>query len=536
MSASKSARYHTGAAVLLGLFVSNPSLAASPVAPAAPVVEYSANVKQVVLDWPIVPQSNYYELWFKANNGAAPVKFDERRPWDPHWTNNVAAHLLNWDEARWEVRACSHTGCSSSGLINIGSTIAETVGFFHSPKPASGKQFAAGVAIAEDGKTIAANCGNKIYVFRRGGDGWRVEAGFVPLPDAAAFNAIQLALSGDGNTLAIGMSDDRSGMTDPAQPSHGSVVVMHRTGSTWRLEKHFTNPDAYYLGGIVRLSESGDTIVFSQFAVHSSGGLYRVEIHQRSSAGWTLQSSLVVPGIFENCRVYALSGDGKELVRGCAGQNTVRVDTFVAPAWTLRDSIAIPSPQPVTADSFFIGGTVATNYDGTLIAVHTLSGLNSGYDAAHWKALVSVYRRDGSGFRNVATLAPSRFAPPNIGGSLFGSDVAVSRDGGYLAITDTNDGIEGLVTPPPTARGAQIPPRGAVYLFERRGETYALRRHIGVSTVPSTTSTPTISNVGLADNGRAMVVGEPSNRSNGTGPGDGRYDQSLDSAGAFWLY
>jgi hypothetical protein len=81
-----------------------------------------------------------------------------------------------------------------------------------------------------------------------------------------------------------------------------------------------------------------------------------------------------------------------------------------------------------------------------------------------------------------------------------------------------------------------VPPRGAVYLFERRGETYALRRHIGVSNVSSTTITPTLSNVGFANNGKTMVVGEPANPSNGTGPGDGRYDQSLSNAGAFWLY
>ncbi|HLA70214.1 MAG TPA: hypothetical protein VK624_01810 [Steroidobacteraceae bacterium] len=534
MSTLESARYRTGAAALLGLLVSNLSLATPP---AAPIVEYSANVKQVILDWEILPRSNYYELWFKANNSAAPVKFDERRPWDPHWANNVAAHLLNWDEARWEVRACNFSGCSSSGLINIGSTIAEAVGFFHSPQPASGKQFASRVAISEDGKTIAANCGSKIYVFRRGGNGWRVETGFVPLPAAAAYSNVQLALSGDGNTLAIGMEDDRSDRVDPAQPPHGSVVVMRRTGSTWRVEQHFLNSESSYLGRIVRLSESGDTILFSQFSAPQFGGIYLLEIHQRSSAGWARQGSLAVSGTDASCRDFTLSGDGRVVVRSCGSGSAVRVDTYVAPTWTHRDAIFLPPPEPVTPEIFYIGGTVATNYDGTLIAARTLSGPNSGDDAAHWKPQVSVYRRDGSDYQKVATLAPSRFASTDNGRrSLFGADVAVSRDGGYVAVIDTSDTIGGLVISPPTSSGEPVPPRGAVYLFERRGETYALRRHVGVSTVPSATTKPTVSNVAFADNGRAMVVGEPSNRSNGTGPGDGRYDQSLNSAGAFWLY
>jgi len=533
MSALKPARYHTVAAALLGLFVSNLSFATPP---AAPVVQYSANVKQVVLDWQILPRSNYYELWFKANNGAAPVKFDERKPWNPTWTNNVSAHLLNWDEARWEVRACNPSGCSSSGLIDIGSTIAESVGFFHSPKPATGKKFASRVAISEDGKTIAANCGNKIYVFRRGGDGWRVETGFVPLPDAAAYSNVQLALSGDGNTLAIGMEDDRSGMTDPAQPSHGSVVVMRRTGSTWRLEQQFGSTGSY-LGRIVRLSESGDTILFSQFSALQFGGQFVLEIHQRSSAGWARQGSLAVSGTDAYCRDFTLSGDGRVVVRSCSSGSAVRVDTYVAPTWTHRDAIFLTPPEPATPDTYSLSGTVATNYDGTVIAARTLNGLNSGYDPAHWKPQVSVFRRDGSAYQSVATLGPSRFAATDIlSRSLFGADIAVSRDGGYLAVMDNSDTIGGLVTLPPTSPGEYIPPRGAVYLFERRGATYGLRRHIGVSTVPSTTYTPTVSNVAFADNGRAMVVGEPSNRSNGTGPGDGRYDQSLDGAGAFWLY
>ena len=533
MSTSNSARYHTVAAALLGLFASNLTFAAPP---AAPVVEYSADVKQVILDWQIVPRSNYYELWFKANNGAAPVKFDERKPWNPNWTNNVSAHLLNWQEARWEVRACNFSGCSSSGLIDIGNTIAETVGFFHSPAPASDKMFASRVAISEDGKTIAANCGNKIYVFRRGGDGWRVETGFVPLPDAAAYNNVQLALSGDGNTLAIGMEDDRFGMTDPAQPSHGSVVVMRRTGSTWHVEQHFSSLGSY-LGRIVRLSESGDTLLFSQFSAPQFGGIYLLESYQRTGAAWAFQGSLAVSGTDESCRDFTLSGDGNVVVRSCGGGSAVRVDTYVAPSWTHRDAIFVPPAEPLTPDMFYIGGTVATNYDGTVIAARTFSGQNSGNDAAHWKPRVSVFRRDAGGYQTVATLAASPFASTENGRrSLFGADIALSRDGGYLAITDTADNIGGLVITPPTSSGEPVPPRGAVYLFERRGATYGLRRHIGVSTVPSTTRTPTVSNVAFADNGRAMVVGEPSNRSNGTGPGDGRYDQSLSAAGAFWLY
>lgn len=45
-------------------------------APAAPSVTVGAsNIKQLQFDWDPVPQANYYELWFKANDGAQWVKY-----------------------------------------------------------------------------------------------------------------------------------------------------------------------------------------------------------------------------------------------------------------------------------------------------------------------------------------------------------------------------------------------------------------------------------------------------------------------------
>src|SRR4029079_9521267 len=114
-----------------------------------------------------------------------------------------------------------------------------------------------------------------------------------------------------------------------------------------------------------------------------------------------------------------------------------------------------------------------TNYNGTVIEARTHTGLRSGYDAAHWKPRVSVLRLEGGAYQNVATLAPSPFAPTDFNRrSFFGTQIAVSRDGGYVAVVDINDAIAVLVTPPPTSSGEDIPPRGAVYLFEKRKETY----------------------------------------------------------------
>ena len=121
--------------------------------PAAPQVTIGAsNVKQLRLDWEIVPRSNYYEVWFIANNGAAPVKFGERQPWNPHWVQNVSVHLLNWSEARWMIKACNPSGCTSSGPVYINSAIESAIGFFKPPLARKDAKFGNLTAISEDGK------------------------------------------------------------------------------------------------------------------------------------------------------------------------------------------------------------------------------------------------------------------------------------------------------------------------------------------------------------------------------------------------
>jgi len=113
------------AALALSLLGSAAAVAAPP---AAPQVTVGADVKQLQFDWEIVPRSNYYELWFKANSGAPYVKFSEREPWRPRARTAVAAHLLDWQQARYQVRACNFSGCGSSPPIAVTNFMADTIG------------------------------------------------------------------------------------------------------------------------------------------------------------------------------------------------------------------------------------------------------------------------------------------------------------------------------------------------------------------------------------------------------------------------
>src|SRR5882672_2515986 len=106
------------------------ALAVSPVFAAAPVVTVGADIKRLTFDWDIVPRSNYYEVWQKPNNDAPYVKFFELKPWEPHAVNNISAHLLDWDQARYQVKACNPSGCSASPELAVKDRMFEGIGYF----------------------------------------------------------------------------------------------------------------------------------------------------------------------------------------------------------------------------------------------------------------------------------------------------------------------------------------------------------------------------------------------------------------------
>src|SRR5690349_9433603 len=103
MSLHHSVRLNVGLAALC-LGFATASLAAPP---AAPQVTSGAGLKTLRFDWNYVPRANRYELWFKANNGASWAKFGETPSYRPRINSGVSAHLLDWTQALYHVRACN---------------------------------------------------------------------------------------------------------------------------------------------------------------------------------------------------------------------------------------------------------------------------------------------------------------------------------------------------------------------------------------------------------------------------------------------
>jgi hypothetical protein len=245
--------------------------------PAAPVVTVGAGLKQLQFDWNYVPRAGHYEVWFRSNPGAVWAKFADTPTWRPRANVNISAHLLHWVEARYVIKACNPSGCTSSSEISVAHLMKDSVGYFKARTPASAGPFELGqeVAMSEDGSTIAAGSrirlNSNVVVFRKLSSGWVEEAQLLPsVIDQERGGSVTsgLAINGSGTVIALGVPQEvRPDMDAGEFPSIGAVYLFRRTSHGWAQEQRLASSnsdgeDAF--GRFVDLDASGTLLAVSR--------------------------------------------------------------------------------------------------------------------------------------------------------------------------------------------------------------------------------------------------------------------------------
>ena len=119
-----------GCAALLLLACTSLALAAPP-APQA--TARAGGIKQLRFDWAAVPGATSYELWFKNNATATPVRYFQMPGSQRSVINNVSVHLLDWTNVRYWVNACDSSGCTSSSQLSVNNLMLDTHRPVHQP-------------------------------------------------------------------------------------------------------------------------------------------------------------------------------------------------------------------------------------------------------------------------------------------------------------------------------------------------------------------------------------------------------------------
>ncbi len=174
-------------------------------------------------------------------------------------------------------------------------------------------------------------------------------------------------LSYDGNTLVFGGVGDNGG--------NGAVWVYVRSGSTWSEQTKISGlgvPGNFTFGSAVAISGDGNTIAMGDTA--DSGGMGAVWVYVRSAGVWTFQNKLVGAGAlgaspWQGYSI-AFSYDGNYLAEGGPVDNGGPGAT-----WIFTRAGAVWSPQTKLIGTGIVGGVasqgiaVSFNSDASVLAV-----------------------------------------------------------------------------------------------------------------------------------------------------------------------
>lgn len=351
------------------------------------------------------------------------------------------------------------------------------------------------VALSADGNTMAVggpwhdtvddgnpyNSVGALWIWTRSNGTWTQQAGPLVPSDytRTCSNTIEycyvgfgnaVAISADGNTVAVGAPNDEGGDATTFRFGKGALWVFTRSGGVWTQQGSKLVPsDATGDSGVgvaITLSADGNTMVATAGEGQGTnvGAFYT---YTRSGNTWSQLGLKVGPpgDAVGSSNLYfwspSLSADGNTLAMGASGDSSNIGASWIyrrqGGAWVVDGSKIVPSDYSGAAGAagVFLSG------DGLTLAVG--GGGDSGGAGAAWIFVYSggVWTQQGT------KLVPSDLngagGAPNFGG------VALSYDGNYLAGAAYHD------TP--------LQSTGAVWAFKRSAGTWS---QVGTKLVGST--------------------------------------------------
>lgn len=368
----------------------------------------------------------------------------------------------------------------------------------------AGDHFGQAVTLSADGNTLVVGAvlegttalsSGAVYVFTRSGDVWtagpRLKASNAGASD---FFGIAVDLSDDGNSLAVGAVNESGSSPNVNGPKNddttfaGAVYVFTRDQDTWTEEAYIKSPNPN------TMDRFGEALAFSADGSVLAVGA-RLEDGSASGVGGVDDDTTQDAGAVY---VYEKSGG----------------------VWS--DATYIKSQAPAQGDTF--GASVALSGDGTVLAI----GANNANGAALASGAVYVHKKSG-GVWGEGTLVE-----PGIAGNAdqFGSSVALTADGGYLAVGAPGESSDATLVGGDAENDLAVR-SGAVYLFALGGAGWKQTAYVKATNTGSEDSFG--QEVALSADGVTLAVGAWAEAGSATGI-DGADDDAAAYAGAAYVY
>jgi len=358
-----------------------------------------SQVKQFDFSWEPVSGADYYQLLESADTGEPYVEVGDVLGSTTSLTLTVPLHFRL--HASYKLRVCkTDVGCTDSAAVDVVGSLAEAVGYVKASNTGAGDEFGVRVALSADGSTLAvgawredssatgiegdsaddsASDAGAVYVFVRDGQNAWSQQAYIKASNTGAGDGFgtNVALSGDGSTLAVGAYLEDSGATaiegdsaDNSASDAGAVYVFVRDGQ-----------DAWSQQAYVKASntETGDHFGIS-VALSGDGSTLAVAAYHEDSSATAIDSNSGDNSMSDAGAVYVFVRDGQS-------------------AWS--QEAYVKASNTGAGDEF--GTAVALSADGSTLAVGARfegsSGMgidsNPGDNSASEAGAAYVFVRDG---------------------------------------------------------------------------------------------------------------------------------------------
>jgi len=564
----------------------------APVAlPSAPNLSLASQPKALLFEWDDNADAVYFRLLLDADGSGNFSQVDQDiAQGSTSYAFELAVHSFDWSNGQFMLQACNASGCSDSNIISAQSAMLAAIGYFKSSNSESGDSFGGELALSADGKTLAVGAnsersnavlvnGNQgdnsisfagaVYVFVATDQGWVQEAYLKSPVASGVYFGDALAISADGNTLAVG------------GPFGEAAYVYVRSGDVWSYQAQLQasnsgNGDEF--GSVLALSDDGNSLVVgarreasadvgingdqNDDSAQAAGAAY---VFNRTGNSWAqtayIKSSntdaadffgsavtisgdgatVAVAAEYEDSSATGVDGDQNDNAFDFAG--AVYVFTLNGGSWSQQSYIKASN----TDEDDRFGASLALSDDGDLLVVgasdesSSATGVDSANEADNSEersGAVYSFRRDG-----VVWQQESYFKASNTRtGNYFGRSLQITGDGNTLLIgafseKSTSVGIDGDQS---QTGIAQV---GAAYLFQwdANAQSWSQRHYVKPSTTdPLGNGTPNWlyfgSTLGISDNGETIAIGAPWESSDAQGIGGDQNNVNANASGAVYVY
>ena len=419
------------------------------------------------------------------------------------------------------------------------------------------------------------------YIFVRTGNGWSQQA-YIKAANAEMSDRFgyALALSGDGNTLAVSalLEDSRArgvngDQADNQAETSGAVYVFVRSGPAWSQQAYVkaSNADAGdQFGWSLALSHDGRTLAVGAQAEasvatgingnqgdNSAANAGAAYVFARTGTTWSQQAYVKAFNAQAGDQFgfsVTLSGNGDTMVVGAydedgggkgvnpvpdeAAANSGAAYVFVRRGTTWTQESYIKASNTVRNIAF--GAAMALSADGSTLAVTAVDetnltgGINGDERSVPNNEIsagaVYVFGRAGASWQQQAYVKSSNIGPTD----LFGIRLGITGDGSMVVVGAPGHAGPGRGVNPPNPLERSAPESGAAYVFLRTGGRWS--QHAYLKAPNADPYDQFGSGVAVDATGSVLVVAADGEDGGSMGIGGNQDDNAVRDAGALFVY